>query len=172
MRRNDILRKERKMGFVNGFLTDKEIDRFRELNIFYGKKIYIVDQKSIGVHKNRIYDGVRCTVNREKSMYFFCKGIDSDFAREKMWSPYFFVMIIFEEENIIIIRIELEDVLDKPEGVYRQWKKIDITGTDYKTKKEIKNIERYFGDIKEAVRVFGYHGRIDEGENHNVLFDF
>ena len=169
---NDILRKELQMGFVNGLLTEKEIETFRELNISYGEKIASQDDNVIGIRVSRFAKGVKSTFDRDKKMYLFYTGIDSSFAREELWSPNYFLFISFETSDIAVIRIELKRVEDNSPEVYKRWEKINIKGEYYKSGKEINEISRYYQDIKEALAFYGTFGEIDDNVRHNVKFDF
>ncbi|MCR5209875.1 MAG: hypothetical protein K6C99_06670 [Lachnospiraceae bacterium] len=40
------------MAFVNDYLTEEEIEKFRELNISYGKKICITSNEIVGTKKS------------------------------------------------------------------------------------------------------------------------
>ena len=160
------------MGFVNGILTEEEIETFRKLNISYGEKIYKKDDNVIGIRISRFAKGVKSTFDRDKKMYLFYAGDDSSFAREELWSPDYFIFISFETSDLALIRIELKREENNSHDVCKRWKKINIKGEYYKSGKKIDKISNYYQDIKEALSFYGVDGEVSDSVRHNVIFDF
>ena len=57
----------RKMGFVNDYLTDEEQELFRKKAVHYGNPLY---RERCGILGYEPYSTVKCTVDREKQIYF------------------------------------------------------------------------------------------------------
>lgn len=158
------------MAFVNDYLTEEEVEKFRKLNISYGKKICSVSNQVVGTKKRIIKGGVICTIDRNNGMYLFYCGDDQAFGREEFWSPEFFVFIQEKQNELIVTRVGLKR---KHFNNYSRqvWSLYSINSKCYKTSIEYdsKNILAY---LKEALNTYGFDGDPREIDDESTEFDF
>ncbi|MCR5208900.1 MAG: hypothetical protein K6C99_01670 [Lachnospiraceae bacterium] len=158
------------MAFVNDYLTEDEIEKFRKLNISYGKMICNEDNEVVGTESAYYKEGIRCTLDRDKKMYLFYCNDDQAFGREEFWSPEFFVFIQEKQNELIVTRVGLKR---KHFNNYSRqvWSLYSINSKCYKTNIEYdsKNILAY---LKEALTTYGFDGDPREIDDERTEFDF
>ncbi len=157
------------MAFVNDFLSNQEIEKFRNLKISYGKKICIVSDEIVGTMKS-IFGGVECTIDRSKGMYLFYCGIDSAFGREEFWSPDYFIFIQEKQNEMIVTKVGLERT--DPNGLTEiLWKLYSINSKFYETNIDYdpKNV---IDDLKDALRIYKVNGDPRRIDKTTISFDF
>ncbi len=158
------------MAFVNDYLTEEEIEKFRKLNISYGKKICITSNEIVGTEKSIIRGGVICTIDRTDGMYLFYCGDDQAFGREEFWSPEFFVFIQEKPNELIVTRVGLKRSYPKGHSL-RCWELYCINSKIYETNCEY-DPKRVIVDLKSALDVYGPNGDPRKKEKTNVVFKF
>ncbi len=158
------------MAFVNDYLTEDEIEKFRKLNISYGKMICKEDNEVVGTESAYYKEGIRCTLDRDKKMYLFYCGDDQAFGREEFWSPEFFVFIQEKQNELIVTRVGLKKT--HPNGFsQRVWSIYCINSKYYETNIEYDS-NNILADLKEALTTYGFDGNPREIDEASTEFDF
>ena len=158
------------MAFINDYLTEEEIEKFRRLNISYGKKICVTSNEIVGTIKNRYFGGVICTIDRSNGMYLFYCGDDYGFGREELWSPEFFVFIQEIQDKIIVTKVGLEET--HPNGYsQRVWNIYSINSKYYETNIEYDS-NSVISDLKAALIIYGFDGDPREKDVSTTDFNF
>ncbi len=140
------------MAFINDYLTNKEIEKFKEYQIKYAPKC-TNNHKVLGTEKRR--GGIWCTVDRERKVYLFYCG---DNYRERLdglgASQYFAMVINITDPNVFYISLERQiGVMDK-DGYNILW---DLIGVE--TKSNVKEFDALTLELlKEALGVYGLDG--------------
>lgn len=163
------------MAFVNDYLTEEEIEKFRKLNISYGKMILKEDKDVVGTEPFNFGEGIRCTLDRENKMYLFYCGDDSWFGREEKWSPYFFVFIQEKQTETIVTRLGLEDKYprDYPndDKYQRIWRLFCINSIIYESNDKY-DYRKLINALKAALKVYGVNGNPQRNITLNIAFEF
>lgn len=158
------------MAFVNDYLTEDEIEKFRKLNISYGKMICDEDNEAVGTESAYFREGVRCTLDRDKKMYLFYCGNDSSFGREELWSPDFFIFIQEKQNETIVTKVGLERT--HPNGFSEIfWKLYFINAQLYEKRVEYDS-KNVIEDLKNALRVYKVDGDPRRIDVTKIKFDF
>lgn len=159
------------MSFRSTVLTQDEIEMFRELNISYGKKRMSDDEKIVGTVYGYVSEGVNGIVDRENNMYFFNCGEDYFFAREELWSPKYFVLVSFEMDEIIVIRMEFERKRLRNSYSKVLWKILSIHGEKLPTHEKADDLRKYYKYIKEAITIREFHNDNLDDMKYRICID-
>lgn len=158
------------MAFVNDYLTDEEIEKFRKLNISYGKKICSVSDRAVGTMNSIIMGGVICTIDRSNGMYLFYCGTDQAFGREEFWSPDFFIFIKEKKNETIVAKIGLERT--HPNGFGEIYWKLYCINAQLYEKSVNYDSKNVIDDLKNALRVYKVDGDPRRIDVTGIKFDF
>ena len=159
------------MSFRSTILTQDEIEMFRRLNISYGKKKVSTDNSIVGTVYGYVSEGVKGIVDRENNIYFFTCGHDSSFAREELWSPEYFVLVSFEMDEIIVIRMEFERKRLRNSYSKVLWKTLSIHGEKLSTHEAVDDLRKYYQHIKEAISICEFHNDNLDDMKYRIYID-
>ena len=153
------------MAFINDYLTEEEIERFRGYNLKYHKDCSR-NHKILGTVK--CFGKVYCTVDRERKIYLFNCG-DNSMIRRDTLEPIIYFALVMEDEipHVVYACMDRQDGLISPNGAYVNWKLIKLDNFNYK---KYTNEDVLFL-IKEALSEHGYDGDPEGGYWH-VTCDF
>ena len=136
---------EKKMAFINDYLTEEEKKKFEEYNLLYPA---ISDHKGLKLG----VQGYCCTVDRERGMYLF-HSISSFERREFIRSYDYFSLVIVKKNTVSVAHFYLEDVtVDFEYHMIWAMRGINISNVKSISKKEI------IGYLKEALVGYGIYG--------------
>ncbi len=159
------------MSFRSTVLTQDEIEMFRALNISYGKKKVSTDNSIVGTEYNYFCEGVVGLIDRENKIYFFNCGHDSSFAREELWSPEYFVLVSFEMDETIVIRMEFEHKRLRNSYSKVLWKILSIHGEKLPTHEKADDLRKYYKYIKEAITIREFHNDNLDDMKYRIYID-
>jgi len=154
---------ERKMGFVNDYLTKEEQEMFRKRAIPNGAN-WIG-----GILGYEPYDLVPCTVDRENHVYLFDLGkyhdaLDLDLCNfELVWDDVLGNMGV-------TFTMKYEDIGEYVDGIARDviWKEFNLNlPYEFRSKREL-----IIDKIKEAMQTFGTSGDPGYKPSYTAYFDF
>ena len=151
------------MAFINDYLTEEEIERFRGYNLKYHKKCG-KNHKILGTVKG--INGVRCTIDRERKMYLFNCGDNAMIRRDTLEPIIYFALVIDgEKPYVAYITLYEKHGLVEEQGYSIFWKFLGID-----------NQGEYSDDIilqytKEALSKHGLEGYPEE-KPRLTKFDF
>lgn len=151
------------MAFVNDYLTEEEIEKFRGYNLKYPEWTDH-GNRTIGVYENSI-KGVRCTLDRERQIYLF-QTHNSSMERRKFIFYDCFMLVMVRDGVPAVGYINLENVRETME-YSRLWK---IRGMNQNGLSDIPRSE-FLEILKEALLVYGINGRVGRVYN-NIAFKF
>ena len=160
------------MSFIRTSLSQDEIEMFKELNISYGKKIVSIDEGVVGTIYGYVSEGVIGIVDREKRMYLFYCGDDSSFAREELWSPEYFILVSYEKDESIIIRMEFERKRLRNSYSRVLWKTLNIHGEKLSTHEKVDDLEKYYPYIEEAITVHEFRNEDSSNRKYRIRIEF
>ena len=154
---------ERKMGFVNDYLTDEEQEMFRKRAIPNG-----ATWKG-GILGYEPYDKVRCTVDRENHVYLFDLGKYHDALDLDLYNFEF----VWDDVlgNIgVTFTMKYEKIGEFVEGMARDiiWKEFNLhLPYEFHSKRGL-----IIDKIKEAMQTFGTSGDPGYKPSYKAYFDF
>ena len=156
---------ERKMGFVNDYLTDEEQEMFRKRAIPNGAH-WRGEGAILGYEP---YDLMPCTVDRENHVYLFDLGkyhdaLDFDLYNfELVWDDVLGNMGV-------TFTMKYEDIGEYVDGIARDviWKDFNLNlPYEFRSKREL-----IIDKIKEAMQTFGTSGDPGYKPSYKAYFDF
>ena len=161
--KNNKTKGERKMGFVNDYLTKEEQEMFRKRAIPNGATW------RGGILGYEPYDLVPCTVDRENHVYLFDLGkyhdaLDFDLYNfELVWDDVLGNMGV-------TFTMKYEDIGEYVDGIARDviWKEFNLNlPYEFRSKREL-----IIDKIKEAMQTFGTSGDPGYKPSYKAYFDF
>ena len=148
------------MAFINDYLTEEEMAKFEEYNVWCPK-----ESDHAGLKLGVGYGRILCTVDRERKMYLF-HNENSLERREFIRAIDYFTLVLIKNGSVSVAYFQLKCVR-RYMGYHKYWK---MCGKDTTLVNDFL-MEEVLIHFKEALCAYGISGSVGD-EGANIGFEF